>query len=248
MPRSISDHIMLLAAGLGTRLRPLTLTVPKPLVTLGDGTLLDYHLGHIKAAGFSKAIINTHYLAPQIVTHLEKQACLPYALSHEEILLGSGGGIGQALHHFDGPFFVVNSDTYTPNNLSTVYAQMRTFFDAEKMDVLLLLTPLDNIRGYEGVGDFLCRDKDGMLTLRGDLPSAPYVYLGIQILKPELFKNREGVFSIFPLWQKAQQEGRFFGLIHKDFTWFDMGNPHGLSFARDNITLDQVPCSLFSNS
>ncbi|MBX9977889.1 MAG: nucleotidyltransferase family protein [Alphaproteobacteria bacterium] len=229
---------MILSAGFGKRLHPLTLDMPKPLVTIGAETLLDYHLKHVKEAGFTKAIINTHYLAKKIEAHLEMHGAMPYAISHEDDLLETGGGIAKALDHFNKPFLSINSDAYTHAHLPSLYAMMASIFDPDTMDVLLLLVPTKKMLGYEGQGDFfihsLTNKKKGLLTFKGDAPSAPYVYTGIQILHPRAFESSD--FSMIQkwvipeLWKKCGE--RLLGVIVEDGDWFDTGNHTGLALAR----------------
>ncbi len=230
----LSSNAMILAAGFGKRLQPLTLNTPKPLLTIGHETLLDYHLKNIKNAGFEKAIINTHYLASKIETHLQQHACLPYALSFEEILLDTGGGIARALSSFDKSFLSLNSDAYTSAYLPSLFETMANAFDPESMDALLLLTSTEKILGYQALGDFFHESATGKITFRGNAPRAPYVYVGIQILSLGLFNKAQGTFPIHRLWQKAGSSGRLFGVIDTSdgALWFDTGNHEGLCYAR----------------
>lgn len=230
--------VMILSAGFGKRLYPLTLDVPKPLVVIGGETLLDYHLKNIKETGFKKAIINTHYLATKIDSHLSSNAVMPYDISHEDELLETGGGIAKALPHFDQPFLVVNSDAYTTAHLPSLYAMMAAAFDSDIMDMLLLLVPTKKIEGYAGQGDFFVdsfdHEKKGCLVFKGEAVAAPYVYTGIQIIHPRAFDVDDIAmprkWPIPQLWKKCGN--RLFGLVIEEGDWFDTGNHEGLALAR----------------
>lgn len=228
----ISKTVMLLAAGLGTRLRPLTEHTPKPLIELGDGlTLLDYHLRVLKNTGFDHVIVNTHYLSEQIHDHLQKHSPLPYTISHEGTLLGSGGGIANVVHKFgDMPFLVVNSDAFTTGNLVETILNLIETFDPSSMDALLLYANRSSTRGFSPNPDFFMRHN---ITI----PCIPQAkerieYLGLQILKPALFEGRSGVFSVFDIWHELVLKNRLYGCIDEDGICFETGHVEGLEMAR----------------
>lgn len=241
---TLSSSIMILAAGFGTRLRPVTLNIPKPLVSINGETLLDYHLTCARKFGFELAIINTHYLSHMIEDHL-KDAPLPCTLSHERTVLDTGGGIKKALQHFLLPFVSVNSDTYTMADLPEIIEEMQDHFDSERMDALLLVVPLCNVMGYEKSGDFFLHDQTDQvseLVFRKYSPASPYVFVGVQILHPRLFDHspKTPSFPIATLWKNAQRQGRLFGYKHRDSIWFDTGNLNGLELARSFRSITQL--------
>lgn len=254
--KHVSAFVMVMGAGLGTRLHPLTLTNPKPLVSIGQKTLLSYHIDHIQKAGFHHIVMNLHYKGDQIIDFLKTNATLDYTLSMEETLLNTGGGVAKAaaMVDFGGPFFSINSDTYTTGNLFQKYDQLKDAFVEKIMDALLLVCPIHNIKGYEGKGDFEGSfEKNSLSTLnfcdKGDVKN-PVVYVGLQLINlssfqsfvqeyyPEYrmdasFSMSSGgtPFSMMEFWKHAFEKGRLFGCVDQDMTWFDTGNLHGLSLA-----------------
>lgn len=214
---------MILAAGLGLRMRPLTDTLPKPLISVAGKTMLDRAFDHLRAVNISKIVVNTHYLAPLI----EKAVPSGTLMSHEEILLETGGGIKKALPLLrDNPFFTLNGDSVWTGSESL--KEMEKLWDASTMDALLLLIPREKAHGYEGKGDFFI-SEEGKLTRCGTAPKAPYVYGGVQLTSSPLFEDSpEGPFSLNILWDKALQKGRLFGCVHKG-DWFHISTPQDLS-------------------
>jgi len=224
---------MLFAAGLGTRMRPLTDHTPKPLIRVGGRALLDHTLDRFLAFGIERVMINTHYLAPQIQAHV---CALPAGsrleLSHEDPVLETGGGIVNVLSFFENqPFFSANSDTIWVDRGTPALTRLASAFDPERMDALLLLHPLSRAVGYHGPGNFDLT-PEGVL-LKG--PHAPYVFTGLQILHPRLFAGRSAeAFSLRELYQAADDGSgklsRMFGLVHEgDF--LHVGSPEELAEA-----------------
>lgn len=216
---------MILAAGLGQRMRPLTNALPKPLISVAGKSMLERTFDHLKKAKISTIVVNTHYLAPLIVKHLKIMH--PQTLiSHEDILLETGGGIKKALPLLgDDPFFVLNGDSIWsgPESLSG----MGNKWEEQEMDALLLLIPREKAHGYEGLGDFLM-DSQGRLSRPKKGESAPYVYIGVQILTAQLFQNApDGPFSINLLWDKGLEKGRLYGHVHGG-EWFHISTPQDL--------------------
>lgn len=213
---------MILAAGLGLRMRPLTNTLPKPLIPVAGKTMLDRAFAHLHAVEISKIVVNTHYLAPLI----EKAVPSGTLLSHEETLLETGGGIKKALPLLgNNPFFTLNGDSVWTGSESL--KEMEQFWDASKMDALLLLIPREKAHGYQGKGDFFM-SEEGRLTRCGTVPEVPYVYGGAQLTSPYLFEDSpEGAFSLNVLWDKALQKERLFGCVHKG-DWFHISTPQDL--------------------
>lgn len=224
-------NAMVLAAGLGLRLRPITNTIPKPLVAVGGRTMLDRALDHLEAAGVADAVVNTHYLAEKIESHLAARASPRIHLSHEPELLETGGGITKALPHLgNDAFHAVNADIIWEDGASPALRNLAAAWDDSAMDALLLLQPVETAVGYDGAGDFY-RNDDGSLRRRGSDASAPYVFTGVQMLHPRLF---DGVavepFSMNILYNRALAAGRLRGLAH-DGAWYHVGTPEALDEA-----------------
>jgi MurNAc alpha-1-phosphate uridylyltransferase len=227
---------MVLAAGLGTRMRPLTNTRPKPLVEVAGKPLIDHTLDRLADAGVETAVVNVHYLADQLETHLARRARPRVVVSDERTqLLETGGGIvkGAALLG-DAPFFVTNTDQVWTEN-SSAFAALATAFDPRAMDVMMLLAPQDDCLGFHGAGDFF-RDAEGRLTPRGDAAHAPWVYAGAYIMHPRLLDGlREEPFSAWKFWTPAIAAGRFRGLP-LDGYWMHVGDPASRDAAEARLT------------
>lgn len=220
------DHAMVLAAGLGKRMRPLTEIRPKPLVELAGRTLLDRALDHLGEAGVTDIVVNTHYRGEMISGHLNGRPGI--VLSPEEVLLETGGGIVKALPHLGpGPFFVVNSDAVWSDGQSPALRRLAASWDGSRMDALLLLYPTVSCDGIHDDGDFHM-EPDGLLRRRGEGEVAAFVFTGIQILHPRLFDGApDGPFSLNILYDRAQEAERLYGLRH-DGEWFHVGTPQEL--------------------
>lgn len=217
---------MVLAAGLGLRMRPITLTTPKPLVEVAGRTMLDRALDHLARAGIEDMVVNTHWLAERVKEHL---AGWPEVrLSHEPDLLETGGGVAKALPLLGhDPFFVANSDIIWTDGQSPALERLVQAWDTYKMDALLLLMPTAKAVGYEGKGDFFL-DANGVPRRRRDPEVAPLLFAGVQILHPRLFEGcPEGKFSLNVLYDRALEEGRLYGLVH-DGNWYHVGTPEAL--------------------
>lgn len=221
------EMAMVLAAGLGVRMRPLTDDKPKPMVELAGRTLLDRALDRLFEAGVRRAVVNTHYKAEVIHRHLGDRDDI--VLSHEEARLETGGGVSRALPHFgDDPFFVVNSDAVWLDGPVPALTRLAEAWDDAAMDALLLLQPVGAATGYEGSGDYH-RTAEGTLRRRDKDGTAPYLFAGVQILHPRLFARvPDGAFSLNILYDRAQAAGRLFGLEH-DGEWFHVGTPEELA-------------------
>lgn len=223
---------MVLAAGLGKRLRPYTDDRPKPLVEVAGGTILDRVLDKLTETGVERCVVNTHYRAPQIETHLARRAAPRVKLSHEETLLDTGGGVARALPSLgDDPFYVVNADIlWDEGPGACALARLGEAFDPGTMDALMLLVPRTRAVGYDGPGDFRA-DEGGRLARRGEAPTAPFVFTGLQVLDPGLFAAvPEGAFSLNLLYDRAIAADRLFGIEHTG-RWFHIGTPEGLALA-----------------
>jgi len=227
---------MVLAAGLGTRMRPITDTMPKPLVVVQGKTLLDHGLDALENAGVKKSVVNVHCHADQIVDHVAKRNQMEIEISDErEELLDSGGGIVNALPYLgEKPFFLLNADSFWVEGYRPNLTRMAETWDNEKMDILLLLAGMANAVGFGSKGDFLM-DADGRLERRGELRIAPFAYAGAAILHPRIFDNApEGKFSLNRQFDEAIENGRMFGL-RLEGLWLHVGTPDAISEAEDAI-------------
>lgn len=231
---------IVLAAGLGTRMRPLTDHAPKAMVQVGDKRLIDHVLDWIGDAGLSDAVVNTHYLAPILEAHLSTRTHPRITLSHEEILLETGGGIFKALPLLGAqPFFSANSDTICLNGKTPALQRLYDVWDDAAMDALLLLHPVADAVGYDGAGDFHLRD-DGALVRKRAGESAPYVFTGIQMIHPRLFADapQHEPFSMNLLYNRGIQEdgrlSRIKAIVH-DGKWLHVGDPAAVALAEQYL-------------
>lgn len=226
---------MVLAAGLGLRMRPLTESRPKPLLTLAGRTLLDHALDRLAEAGVADAVVNTHYLRHMIAAHLDGRSRPRTIVSPEDELLDTGGGIARALPHLgDGPFFAVNADIYWRDGATPALARLASWWQDDGMDALLLVHQTAAATGYAAAGDFFMSEA-GSLSRRGAAPAAPYVFTGIQMLHPRLFSEcPPGRFSLNLLFDRAIAGGRLYGLAH-DGEWFHVGTPQALAEAEARL-------------
>lgn len=231
---AVPQSAMVLAAGLGTRLRPLTDRMPKPLIPVAGRTLLDRCLDRLAEAGVGRVVVNIHWLGSQIREHLEARHDLEIVISDEsDLLLETGGGIAKALPLLgDAPFLAVNADLIwrDPSGEARAVQRLADTFDPATMDGLLLLQARETADGHGGPGDFFL-DADGRLRRRGTQATAPYVYTGVQILQPRLFRDAPaGAFSLNIVYDRAIEAGRLFGLVHWG-SWMDVGTHDGLKQA-----------------
>jgi N-acetyl-alpha-D-muramate 1-phosphate uridylyltransferase len=233
MTPDLSPTAMVLAAGLGARMRPLTLTTPKPLQKIGGRTMLDLALDKLVAAGVQCAVVNTHYLAEQIEDHLKSRHDIEIVISREIELLDTGGGIAKALPYFDGlPFFCLNSDLPWMDGDTPSLSLLRGAWNPEEMDALLLVTQTKKARGFPPDGDFMM-EIDGKLRRKNVPPPRPYVMLSAQILKPGLFISPPAkVFSTNIIWNAAEAKGRLYGVEHFG-ACYHVGTPDDLRAAND---------------
>ncbi|MBM3581547.1 MAG: nucleotidyltransferase family protein [Alphaproteobacteria bacterium] len=227
------NSAMVLAAGLGTRLRPLTDRLPKPLVPVAGLTLLDHALDRLAAAGVTTAVVNLHHLGDMIAEHLKGRSAPKIILSREERRLETGGGVRHALPLLGaGAFFVVNADVLWLNGPYDALRRLQNDWRESEMDALLLLLETTAAFGYDGAGDFLA-DPAGRLARRPEREIAPYLFTGVQILHPRLFEDAPaGAFSLNVLYDRALAAGRLYGVVH-DGEWFHVGTAEGLAEAED---------------
>ncbi len=223
---------IVLAAGLGTRMRPYNGQVPKPLVQIGGKSLIDYSLDRLADAGVERAVVNVHHLADALERHLASRKRPHIVISDERAeLLGTGGGIAKALPQLgDAPFFLVNSDTVWLDGVKPNFARLADAFDPAAMDALLLLAPTTESIGYSGRGDFAML-ADGRLRRRGEREVVPFVYAGAAILSPALFAGAPaGAFPLTPLFDRAGAKDRLFGL-RLEGLWMHVGTPEAVAAA-----------------
>jgi MurNAc alpha-1-phosphate uridylyltransferase len=223
---------MVLAAGLGTRMRPLTNSRPKPLVEVAGQTLIDRVLDRLDEAGVETAIVNTHYQAEMLEQHLKARERPRIHFSRETELLDTGGGVRKALPLLgQGPFFTINADALWTDGERGTLALLAARWDEALMDALLLLHPIENASGYSGSGDFE-RLPGGRLYRQN---AAPFVFAGVQILHPRLFKDTpEGAFSLNLLYDQAQAAGRLFGQVHNG-GWHHVGTMEARNEAEEAL-------------
>ncbi len=236
----IIDTAMIMAAGLGTRMRPLTNDRPKPLVEVAGKTLLGHCLEQMEIADIKNIVINVHYRAEmveQYMAHVPEFANI-YISDEREKLLETGGGLIKAQPHLgDKPFFCLNSDNIWTNGVQNALLKLASSWDDEKMDALLLLVPKENAYCHKGPGDFFLADDD-IIIRRGDKDSAPYIFTGIQIISHRLLRDApKGAFSTNILWNRGIKEGRIYGTLH-DAKWFDIGTPEAIPVAEEMLSFE----------
>jgi N-acetyl-alpha-D-muramate 1-phosphate uridylyltransferase len=230
---SVPKSAMVLAAGLGTRMRPYNGHLPKPLVEVGGKALIDYSLDRLAEAGAVRAVVNVHHLADALVQHLAARKHPQIVISDERAaLLGTGGGIAKALPQLGGgPFFLVNSDTLWLDGVRPNFVRLAETFDPAIMDALLLLAPTAGSIGYSGRGDFAML-PEGRLRRRAEKEVVPFVYAGAAVLSPDLFAEAPaGAFSLTRLFDAATEKGRLFGL-RLEGVWMHVGTPEAVAAAQ----------------
>jgi len=224
-------HGMVLAAGLGLRMRPLTETTAKPLLTLNGRSLLDHALDRLEAAGVQQVVVNTHWQAGKVAAAVAGRAAPRLTLQREEVLLETGGGVARALPLLgESPFVVANGDSVWLDGPRQALGRMAAMFDPAAMDGLLLVVRSAQVDGETGRGDFLL-DPLGRVRRPKERELAPYIFSGVQILAPGLVRDvPEGPFSLNLLYDRAIDSGRLFALVH-DGVWFHLSTPADLERA-----------------
>lgn len=224
-----SDTAMVLAAGLGKRMRPLTATQPKPMVRVAGKPLIDHALDRLAEAGIARAVVNVHYLPAPLEAHLAKRKAPAITISDErELLLETGGGMLKALPLLPDPFFSVNSDNIWLDGPRNAFRELSDAWDPKRMDALLLLARHARAWNYEGLGDFHM-DPQGRISRRRAGRVAPFIYSGIQLVAHRLLRDApQGPFSTNVLWSRAMEEGRLFGLVHTG-DWFEVGSAEAIA-------------------
>jgi MurNAc alpha-1-phosphate uridylyltransferase len=235
MKADMPDTAIVLSAGLGLRMRPLTENCPKPLIPIGGKPLIDWSLDLLEKAGVEKVVVNVHHLAAKMIGHLGHRSKPRIVISDErDLLLDSGGGIVKALPELGtGPFFALNADTFWIDDGKPNLQRMADFWDRAAMDMLLLLAPQKFATGHSGGGDFM-RDSDGRLTRARGAADAP-IYAGAAIIRPEIFAGApEGPHSLNIHFDRAIGSGRLFG-IELVGRWITVGTPDAIAPAEDAI-------------
>ena len=225
---------MILAAGLGVRMRPLTNRMPKPLVKVAGRALLDHVLDKLAEAGVGEAVINVHYLPDQIIDHVASRSRPRVIISDErDRVLGTGGGVVKALPLLgSAPFFHVNSDTLWIDGVRSNLERLAEAFDPARMDILLLMAPTTSSIGYGGRGDYAML-PDGALRARKENQVVPFVYAGVAIMSPAIFADAPaGDFSLTRMFDRANEQERLFGL-RLDGTWMHVGSPDAVAAAEE---------------
>ena len=235
-PFPMPHAAMVLAAGLGERMRPLTNGVPKPLVKVAGKALIDYVLDRLAEAGVDVAIVNVHYLADAVERHVRGRRHPHIIISDERsLLLGTGGGVVKALPELGAaPFYHVNSDSIWLDGAESNLRRLAAAFDPARMDALLMLAPSTGSIGYAGRGDFAI-ESDGRLRRRGDSEIVACVYAGAAILSPTLFSSPpQGAFSLNLMFDRAENAKRLYGLRLQG-AWMHVGTPEAIAMAEAAI-------------
>ena len=232
---------MIFAAGLGTRMRPVTDHLPKPLVKVGGKPLIDHMLDKFARAGVQNAIVNVHYLPDMIIDHVASRTTPNIHISDErDKLLDQGGGIARVLDRIgEKPFFVCNTDAFWVDDAQSNLERMAQMWNEDTMDILLLLAPVTGSIGVDWAGDFFM-DPDGRLVRRVDREIAPFVYAGVAIMKPGLFAtDKREIFPLSPILFAAAEQGRLFGM-RLDGHWLHVGTPEALEEANAVMAREAV--------
>lgn len=234
MPQAIHTA-MILAAGLGTRMRPLTDTRPKPLVEVSGKALIDWNFDRLEAANINHVAVNVHYFADLLEAHVKRWPGVSVSVSDERAgILNSGGGVKKALPLLgDGPFFSLNADTIWIDGPRSNLARMAAEFDPETMDILLLLASTTTTIGWDNKGDFAL-EQDGRVRWPKPGEVAPFAYCGVAILQPHLFADTPDSFSLVTLFRRAMERGRLFGL-RLDGVFMHVGTPAAVREAEEAI-------------
>lgn len=231
------DSAMILAAGFGTRMRPITAHTPKPLVPLAGRPLIDHVIDRLVAAGVQRIVVNTHYKAEMMEAHLAARRDVVIELSHETELLETGGGVRKGLPLLGEAFYVLNADVFWLDTKVPALTRLARAWEApgkETRDALLLVQRTVTAVGYEGRGDFIV-DQLGHVRRRHEYEVAPHLFAGVEILNRRFFDGApEGAFSLNPLWNRAIAAGRLEALIH-DGEWFHVGTPQGLAASEERL-------------
>ncbi|MEO0461608.1 MAG: nucleotidyltransferase family protein [Pseudomonadota bacterium] len=230
-----SDTAMVMAAGLGKRMRPLTATQPKPLVRVAGKPLIDHALDRLADAGVARAVVNVHYLADALEAHVSDRENPAVVISDErDLLLETGGGLIKAQHHLPDPFFCLNADNIWLDGPRNAFDELSARWDPDVMDALLLVVPHMRAANFAGEGDFYMNPL-GLLSRRKPGRIAPFIYTGIQLVSHRLLRDApEGKFSTNILWNRAIEEERLYGVSFGG-QWFEVGTPQAIAPTQDAL-------------
>lgn len=232
---TMPKRAMVLAAGLGKRMRPITDTIPKPMVEVAGQPLVDHVLDRFASVGVHDIVVNLHHLGHKLEAHLQRRRDMRITFSPETELLETGGGVTKALPLLgSGAFFAANADMLWFDGGTPALARLAEMWDEEKMDALLLLQRTVTAHGYDGAGDYFL-DPLGRAKRRRGQAVAPYVFAGVQILHPRLFKEApQGAFSLNRLYDRAEESERLYGVAH-DGLWFHVGTPDSIAATEEEL-------------
>lgn len=232
---------MVLAAGRGTRMAPITDCVPKPLIEVGGVPILDRILEKLQSAGVQQVVVNAHHLADRLENHLDGRTEPQVTVVREDRTLETGGGVRNALSSLgDEPFLVVNGDSVWLDGMRDALHRFVEIWDGDRMDILLMLYPFARVPGWHGFGDYTM-DPLGRLARRKEGRVAPYAYMGVSILHPRVFDDApEGAFSLNMLYDRAEERERLFGALH-DGLWYHISTPADLEEANRRFENGHVP-------
>ncbi|AWW74542.1 mannose-1-phosphate guanylyltransferase [Erythrobacter sp. KY5] len=234
-PALASDTAMVMAAGLGKRMRPLTASQPKPLVRVAGKPLVDHALDRLAENGVARAVVNVHYLADALEAHVVERSLPKVSISDErEELLETGGGMVKAQGNLPDPFFCLNADNIWIDGPRDAFADLSARWNPDEMDALLLVVSHARAVNFDGPGDFYM-DPVGRLSRRRQGRIAPFIYTGIQLVSHRLLRDApQGKFSTNILWNRAIEEGRLFGLSFTGL-WFEVGTPQAIAPTEDAL-------------
>jgi MurNAc alpha-1-phosphate uridylyltransferase len=231
------DSAMILAAGRGERMRPLTDTMPKPLIPVAGRSMIERSVDRLVASGISNIVVNVHHFGQQIADRLNGRVRIIF----EDRLLDTGGSVKNALPLLGKePFFVVNGDGLWRDGRHPMVARLANRWEPDRMDALLLLQPIHRVKGRQSTdrGDYFL-EPGGRLRHRGTAPLSPYIFASISICHPRLFRDSpDGPFSLLQLWKRAEAEGRLSGIMH-DGDWFHIGTPEALALADREFAMSE---------
>lgn len=235
MSALVTDTAMVMAAGMGKRMRPLTATMPKPMVRVAGKPLIDHALDRLADSGVDRALVNVHYLADALEAHVETRQSPKVLISDErDALLETGGGLVKAQDQLPDPFFCLNADNIWLDGPRSAFHDLSARWNPEEMDALLLLVSHARAENFKGKGDFHM-DARGRLKRRASGRIAPFIYTGIQLVSKRLLRDApEGKFSTNILWNRAMEEGRLFGLSFTGL-WFEVGTPEAIAPTEDAL-------------
>ncbi|WKL58223.1 nucleotidyltransferase family protein [Asticcacaulis sp. ZE23SCel15] len=230
---------LILAAGLGTRMRPLTNDRSKALVEVGGKALIDHMIDRLIAAGVTRCVVNVHYFADRLEAHVKARTDVEIVISDErEKLLETGGGLKKARPLLgDEPIFVANIDSvWIEDNDGAAMADMAARWDPERMDAILMLAQMQRSSGFDGAGDFILSD-DGRISFRGSANAAPYNYMGVHITKPDIADHvTDDAFSLSPIWREKAVSGRLYGCVMYG-DWMHVGDPVARDVAEARLAI-----------